>query len=78
MNFKIPNLAIDEDFKVTGIAKTSNPESVKTRFDSERNFERGLKCCADSNAKTLSTELSAKGNPVEEELMVSICDCLPE
>lgn len=75
MNFKIPNLETDDEFIVIGIAKTKNPESFKTRFDSKRNSETGLKCCADSNAKTLSIELSANGNLIDEELIDSMFGC---
>jgi hypothetical protein len=59
-------------FRVTGTAKTSNPESDNTLFDSEINSEMGLKCCADSNAKIRSAEFLEKGNFVEEELINSI------
>ena len=46
------------------MATTSNPSDVRTLLDSLRNLDSGLKCCADSKAIILSTQLSAKGNVV--------------
>ena len=48
-----------------GTAMTKNPDFINTRLDSEMKLSKGLKCCADSRAKTRSTELFAKGNFVE-------------
>ena len=63
---------------ITGMAITSNPDFVRILLDSEIKLDKGLKCWADSNAKTRSMELLANGSFVDVELIGSMFFCFPD
>ena len=56
----------------TGIARTRIPSEFRILLDSLMNSSSFLKCCADSSATTLSTELSANGSSLDVEFKHTI------
>ena len=56
---------------MTGRARAIMPPGRSTRRASPTNADSGLKCWADSNASTLSTEPSRRGMPAADAFALS-------